>query len=56
VDDVGTHMCRKIIEGGADVNMISEGGISALSEAIIHENKQLVDILNKLQANLMYED
>ena len=48
MEDVGIHMCRTIIEGGADVNIISEGGISALSEAIIHENKPLVDILIKV--------
>ena len=38
-DDIGIRMCRKIIEGGADVNIISKGGESALSEAIVHDNK-----------------
>ena len=38
-DDIGIRMCRKIIEGGADVNIISKGGESALSEAIVHNNK-----------------
>lgn len=55
-DDIGIRMCHKIIEGGADVNMISDAGDSALSEAIVHENKKCVDTLIKVQANLMYED
>lgn len=48
-------MCRKIVEGGADVNIISDRGDSALSEAIVHDNRQLADILIKVQANLMYD-
>ena len=55
-NDIGIRMCHKIIEGGADVNIISKSGESALSEAIVHDNKKLVDILIKVQANLMYED
>lgn len=54
-DDVGVRMCRKIVEGGADVNLISDRGDSALSEAIVHDNRQLADILIKVQANLMYD-
>ena len=53
---IGIRMCRKIIEGGASVNIISKNGESALSQAILFDNKKMVDILIKVQANLIYRD
>lgn len=32
------QICTKLVKAGANVNIISNDGVSALSEAIIHEN------------------
>ena len=48
------HTCEKLIEGGADFNKISDGGYSALSEAIKYENIELAKFLMIMGAQPFY--
>jgi ankyrin repeat protein len=49
-------ICERLIEGGADINIISEAGDSALGEAIRYENIELAKLLMRLGASPFYED
>jgi len=42
-----------LIDAGANLNIISENGSSALSEAVSKNNYELVEVLVKKNANLM---
>ena len=55
-DDISVRICRKLIEGGVDVNKITDEGDSALSLAILNDNKRVVEMLIKVQADLMYQE
>ena len=45
-----------LINGGADLNIISDDGSTALSEAVSKNNYELVEILIKKNANIMNGD
>ena len=45
---------KLLVRAGADINIISEHGSSALSEAVNTKNHELVDILLKKGAFIYY--
>jgi len=47
------QIANMLIDAGANLNIISENGSSALSEAVSKDNYDLVEILVKKNANLM---
>ena len=42
-----------LIDAGADMNVVTENGSTAVSEAVCKNNYELVEILVKKNANLM---
>ena len=51
-DDTNDVIARKLIKAGANLNIISETGCTALTEAIKKDNRALVDFLIKKGANI----
>ena len=54
-DKVSEDLARLLINNGADVNIISDSGRSALSEAVISQNTDLVLKLLSRGAEMFYE-
>jgi ankyrin repeat protein len=57
IDPDPENLISKIlIRGGADVNIITDTGSSALNEAVINDNSDLIQLLLKRNASLFFED
>lgn len=54
-DKEAYQVAASLIYAGADVNQISTYGQSSLSEAIISDNRRLVEILVKKKADIFYQ-
>jgi len=55
-DNPNDVIARKLIKAGANLNIISDNGCTALTEAIKKDNRPLVDFLIKKGANIFNAD
>ena len=49
-------ICEELIVSGADINLIANGGVSALSEAIKSDNEILAEVLIKAKSQLFFSE
>ena len=54
-DPIYFKLCIKMLSAGANINMISNTGDSALSQAVKGSNKKLTQLLIEHQAAIFYE-
>ena len=54
--DEDNLIAKILIRGGADVNIITDMGSSALNEAVINENSELIKLLLKKNASVFFEE
>lgn len=54
-DQDAFQVAASLVYAGADINQVAQFGQSALSEAIIHENRKLAELLIKKDAKIFFD-
>jgi len=55
-DKESTQIAKMLIRYRADINVVNDDGISALSEAVLKKNHEVVEVLLKKGANIYFSD
>ena len=55
-DKESIQIAKMLIRYRADINVVNDDGISALSEAVLKQNHELLEVLLKKGANIYFQD